>query len=234
MLYPQYVSITPNFLTEEEVKTLNSWFKMYAPEHNARVGGLNDYQDDPDAPPEEQEGGSYDTSIRKSEIRWGDLQEIGQMHPDIVDKVMNGIYQKACEMGMQFSIEFAENMQHTTYHAPEKKEDVAGFYTWHTDAGPNIDPNQTIRKLSAIIQLTDPDEYEGGHFQWLEPWSVFDKLRSNNTTVRMDDAIITAPFSAKTKGTLIVFPSYVHHQVTPVTRGTRQSLVLWQQGYPHA
>lgn len=233
MIYPQYVSITESFLSEKEVDELNLWFKMYAPEQGARVGSINQYQDDPDAPPEDEEGGSYDTSIRKSEVRWGDLQHISEMHPELVEKIMNGIYQKACDMGMNFGIEFAENMQHTTYHAPEKQEDVAGFYTWHTDAGPNANPDQTIRKLSAVIQLTDPDEYEGGHFQWLEPWKLFDKLRSDKPTIRVDEAIMTAPFSAKTKGTLIVFPSYLHHQVLPITRGTRQSLVLWQQGYPH-
>lgn len=233
MLYPQYVSVTPEFLSEDEVDQMNNWFKMFAPEQDARVGGLNMYEEDPDAPPEDAEGGSYNTSIRKSEVRWGDLQQISEMHPELVQKIMDGIYEKACEMGMHFSIEWAENMQHTTYHAPENPDDVAGFYTWHTDAGPSSDPNQTIRKLSAVIQLTDPEEYEGGLFQWLEPWNLFDKLRSKKMEIRIDDAIKTAPFSAKAKGTLIVFPSYLHHQVTPVTRGTRQSLVLWQQGYPH-
>ena len=31
---------------------------------------------------------------------------------------------------------------------------------------------------------------------------------------------------------VIVFPSHVYHQVTPVTKGTRYSLVGWNLGYP--
>ena len=34
------------------------------------------------------------------------------------------------------------------------------------------------------------------------------------------------------KGSLIVFPSFVWHRVSPVTSGERNSLVLWNLGYP--
>ena len=32
------------------------------------------------------------------------------------------------------------------------------------------------------------------------------------------------------KGSIIIFPSFVYHQVTPVLRGLRQSLVGWISG----
>ena len=35
---------------------------------------------------------------------------------------------------------------------------------------------------------------------------------------------------AKARGTFIVFPSFMLHRVTPVTRGTRWSLVAWIAG----
>jgi len=91
-----------------------------------------------------------------------------------------------------------------------------------------------MRKLSSTIQLSHADEYEGGNFQWIEPAGLFDKLKSTGSqNINVDPYIKTAPFSAKERGTLIVFPSFVHHQVTPVTRGTRVSLVSWYHGQPY-
>jgi PKHD-type hydroxylase len=90
----------------------------------------------------------------------------------------------------------------------------------------------TIRKLSITIQLTEPDEYNGGHFQWLEPVNEFNQL-TNERVVDVHKMIHTAPFSAKAIGTMIVFPSFVYHQVTPVTMGTRTSLVGWACGQPY-
>jgi PKHD-type hydroxylase len=76
-------------------------------------------------------------------------------------------------------------------------------YIWHLDLG----SQRLRRKLSASVQLSDSTDYDGGD---LEFW---------NTE--------TAP---RTQGTLIVFPSYLLHRVTPVTRGTRLSLVAWAIG----
>jgi PKHD-type hydroxylase len=55
--------------------------------------------------------------------------------------------------------------------------------------------------------LSDAQEYEGGDFE------SFDN-----------------PVGVRTKGTLIVFPSFVHHRVTPVTKGYRQSLAAMLVG----
>ena len=41
----------------------------------------------------------------------------------------------------------------------------------------------------------------------------------------------SGPYRAhKARGTLVAFPSYVMHRVTPVTSGTRKSLVAWVAG----
>ena len=91
-------------------------------------------------------------------------------------------------------------IQYTEYHSTSKDE-----YTWHRDTN-----HITPRKLSIVIQLSDPSEYEGGDLQ-IKDYSV-------------GENIITIK---KQKGQIVVFPSYLLHRVTPVTRGTRKSLVWW-------
>jgi PKHD-type hydroxylase len=61
-----------------------------------------------------------------------------------------------------------------------------------------------------VLQLTDPSQYEGGNLQIV--------TGGDPLTVR------------KQRGLVAVFPSYVLHQVTPVTKGSRQSLVAWITG----
>tara|TARA_Y100000022_G_C13230889_1_gene367284 strand:+ start:83 stop:676 length:594 start_codon:yes stop_codon:yes gene_type:complete len=97
------------------------------------------------------------------------------------------------------------DVQFTEYHAKD-----GGHYDWHHD----IDWNNSDgfdRKLSVTVQLSDPSEYEGGDF-------LFDETESPK------------PELAKPKGTVLVFPSYLRHTVTPVTKGVRRSLVAWFVG----
>lgn len=97
---------------------------------------------------------------------------------------------------------FGEPLQLTNYDQSDN-----GMYGWHVDYGGKIAPS---RKLSLVIQLTDPSQYEGGNLQVLaggQPLNV-----------------------RKQKGLVAAFPSYVLHQVTPVTSGSRQSLVAWITG----
>jgi PKHD-type hydroxylase len=93
-----------------------------------------------------------------------------------------------------------EGFQFTNYKAPSDK------YGKHVDRI----FNSVVRKLSVSIQLTDPKEYEGGELY----------LYSNDKGELMD----------KKQGTLIMFPSYVVHEVMPVTKGERNSLVTWVTG----
>jgi PKHD-type hydroxylase len=95
---------------------------------------------------------------------------------------------------------FTEGLQFTNYKAP------GGNYTRHVDSGYGMN----IRKLSISVQLTDPKKYEGGDF--LLMYDPIDKIMP------------------KDQGTLIIFPSYVLHQICPVTKGERNSLVTWITG----
>lgn len=94
---------------------------------------------------------------------------------------------------------FLEDLQFTIY-----KESTEDHYTWHIDMA---DEAPAARKLSLVLQLSDPSEYEGGELQTMSgpnP-SVVDRQR----------------------GLIAAFPSYMLHRVTPVTKGTRYSLVVW-------
>ncbi len=95
---------------------------------------------------------------------------------------------------------FGEPIQLTNYDQSEQ-----GMYGWHQDYG-----GGTSRKLSLVLQLTDPSQYEGGNLQVL--------TSGQPQTVR------------KQRGLVAAFPSYVLHQVTPVMSGNRQSLVAWVSG----
>ena len=97
---------------------------------------------------------------------------------------------------------FGEKLQLTNYDQSEN-----GMYGWHQDYGTGIS-----RKMSMAMQLTDPAEYEGGNLQIM--------TTGDPVNVR------------KQRGLVAVFPSYVLHQVTPVTQGSRQSLVAWVSGPP--
>lgn len=103
-----------------------------------------------------------------------------------------------------FKIEGKEKIQFGTY--PQK-----AFYGWHRDS--DID-SDVYRKLSVTIQLTDPSTYKGGNFE-IKSFSK-EELIANKTL--------------RKRGTIIVFPSILKHQVTEVTEGTRQSLVQWYNG----
>lgn len=93
-----------------------------------------------------------------------------------------------------------EGLQFTKYVGP------TGRYKKHCDRGYNT----PIRKLSFVLQLTNPEEYTGGELKIYEG----DKGIAAN----------------KSRGTLIAFPSFFLHEVTPVKKGTRYSLVGWIGG----
>ena len=82
-------------------------------------------------------------------------------------------------------------------------------YKWHTDSSAK-DLN-VPRKLSMVLLLSDPSEFEGGQLE----------IKATN-----DEPIILE----QKKGRAWFFPSYVLHRVTPVIRGTRRSMVLWVGG----
>ena len=96
-----------------------------------------------------------------------------------------------------------EQIQYTEYY------EGGGHYGWHMDCGIGI---QNQRKVSVTVQLSGDDEYEGGDLEF-------------NLGKQMK-----AP---RGKGNAVIFPSFYLHRVTPVTKGTRKSFVLWVGGEPY-
>ena len=91
-----------------------------------------------------------------------------------------------------------------------------GHYGWHRDVNESaISPNGEMRKLSLTLCLTDPKEYEGGELQFF------------NGERPIEQRIIN---DIQDQGSVIVFDSRDWHRVTPVTKGTRYSLVCWSVG----
>jgi PKHD-type hydroxylase len=98
-----------------------------------------------------------------------------------------------------------DNIQYTEYYAEK-----GGHYTWHQDFGPG---EMSKRKISITVQLSDSDEYEGGDLEYFQGGNP--------------DNAIKAP---RGKGVVFIFPSYMMHRVTKVTKGVRRSFVLWVGG----
>jgi len=118
-----------------------------------------------------------------------------------------------------------ESMQYTRYGEGE-------HYDWHTDAGistfskpnasnhHNVDAKigdfltagtEMVRKLSFVLQLSGPDDYEGGNLQLMD-----ESGRS-----------IVAP---RLRGSMILFDARTPHRVRKVRSGVRKSLVGWTVG----
>lgn len=98
------------------------------------------------------------------------------------------------------------SFQYARYDAAE-----CGHFDWHKDYGKDYGaPDREPRKLSLSIQLSDPAHYQGGDLE-----------------VRAGNQVDVAP---KARGTIIAFPSYVLHRVTPTISGARKSLVVWAVG----
>ena len=110
------------------------------------------------------------------------------------------------DSGLNFQLDSIEPLQLARYVAPD------GHYDFHVDGDGHSRQNadDSVRKLSMSCLLTDPSEFEGGNLQ----------VQTSDT-----------PYDVKLeKGDIVIFPSYVLHRVSPVTKGIRHSLVAWANG----
>ena len=91
------------------------------------------------------------------------------------------------------------------------KYKVDDKYDWHPDFGRG---EESIRKLSIIVQLSDSNEYEGGNLEFGLT------TKENNTFLK----------GTRKKGTIIIFNSMLIHRIRPVKLGVRYSLLTWVHG----
>jgi len=171
--------------------------------------------------------------VRDSEVAWLDEKWI-------YDLILPYIQKANKIAGWNYDIEDAENFQFTKYYP-------GGFYGWHTDGGSDIhavnkryiqgiteQPLKAnggfpqgytkderlvgkVRKISLTINLNLPGEYEGGNL-------MFDFGQHTEGEQFYECKEI------RPQGSIIIFPSFTYHCVTPITKGTRYSLVLWTLG----
>lgn len=123
----------------------------------------------------------------------------------------NWLYEKMMQMAKEANdalwkfdlISVDECIQYTEYY-----DTAEGHYDWHQDIGHG---NASKRKVSITVQLSESDDYEGGD---LEMWQGGQSVQ----------------VSPRGAGVTFIFPSYMMHRVTKVTKGTRRSFVLWVGG----
>ena len=173
-----------NGFTEEQIQSIIRYGESLRPS-TASVGEKNKTRDISD--------------IRKSKTSWIKLNdETAWLYDSLayIARQLNGQYFDFDLYG------FVEDLQYTVYDG-----NMEDHYSWHVDKGRST---PAPRKLSLVLQLSDPSEYEGGDLE-----------------LQYD----TFPTQAiKRKGILYAFPSWVLHRVTPVTSGIRRSLVVWVAG----
>jgi PKHD-type hydroxylase len=120
----------------------------------------------------------------------------------IAEHLTNAVFEANQEM-YGYDVWFKPGMiQYTTYDYANQ-----GDFPWHSDSFMFGKP--TTQKLTIIVGLTDKNNYEGG---------MFEIMNSNLIQLKID------------LGQVLVFPSFNCHRVTPVTKGTRRTLVTWYSG----
>ena len=149
---------------------------------------------------------------RNSDLVWlNDTWIYKEIHPYV--------HQANRMAGWNFDWERSESCQFTKYKLNQ-------YYDWHCDSWdkPYVEEGPTkgkIRKLSVTVTLTDPKEYKGGELEF----DFRNEDPDKKPNIRTCTEILP-------KGSLVIFPSFVWHRVKPVTKGERNSLVIWNLGYP--
>lgn len=159
-------------------------------------------------PPVQAEIGFTDSKVskevRRSKVRW-----IERRHTELnwLIEELDYLIHVANRNAFDVDVNRLFELQFTEYSGEDE-----GYYDWHNDVDWD-GPRATQRKLSVTVQLSDPNDYNGGTFAmqslYLETPPT-DQLRN--------------------QGTVLVFPSLIQHRVNPVVKGTRYSLVGWMEG----
>ena len=148
-------------------------------------------------------------NARKSEVFLWDIWKL-----DLIDLQKVIIY-KLKEIFIEENKKYKFDLDYSSINVQYTKYQKGDFYTWHTDDDFNATHknHQNVRKLSITIAL-NVGSYEGGDLQ----------LALNN---QKDPRTMRLEF-----GDVLVFPSFTQHQITPITKGIRLSLVSWVSGPP--
>lgn len=156
----------------------------------------------------EDDVGIADGSIRRSQIAWLPPADDTWWIYDKLATIAERANRRHC-----FDLTgFEEDVQFTTY------EGSGSFYSWHQDG---LDGKVANRKLSIVVQLSDPAAYEGAELQLFEVAEDYEP-----------DERAAFELLSSEQGAAVVFPSFELHRVLPLRSGTRHSLVAWVTGPP--
>lgn len=145
-------------------------------------------------------GRNTDHNLRRADLVWvDDIPGAGWIMDNVV-AIVGAANRDVFDFALQG---FDESAQIARYDAARQ-----GHFDWHADIGDG--PLAARRKLTVVVQLSDPADYEGGTLEIMPSAQI---IRAAND-----------------RGTATVFPSYLLHRVTPVTKGTRHSLTIWAHG----
>ncbi len=149
-------------------------------------------------------GGMSEHAIRSAGALWLDEDEL----PWLAGKLVRALADLNREY-FPFTLDgFNEGFQLLQYDGAAHAGSRGDFYDWHIDIGAS--GTTMSRKLSIVVQLSDPSDYEGGRLE-----------------INAAGDVTEMPVS---QGTLIAFPSFVLHHVAPVISGRRFSLAAWAHG----
>ena len=180
---------------------------QYGLEKNQKIALTGDFEDKKDKLTEKELAKLYES--RNSNVVWMD-------EPWIYNAVQPFVREANINAGWNFQWQGSEVCQWTKYGKEQ-------YYHWHQDShnkpyGQNTGWQEgLIRKLSVTISLVDGSSYEGGDLELFHQRS----WKDNKPMISEQ---------ARNKGSITVFPSFVWHRVSPVTEGTRYSLVIWNLG----
>jgi PKHD-type hydroxylase len=142
------------------------------------------------------EAGAHLPDLRRTKVRW-----LNAVQHAWVYEILWAQAQQANALFQFDIVPFHDTVQVARYDADDQ-----GFFRWHSDTT----PNDLTRKISIVVPLSAPAEFDGGALEFDE-----------------NGAILSVPQQV---GAPIMFPSWLLHRVTPVTRGRRYSLVAWIRG----
>ena len=152
-------------------------------------------------PTESELAGDYDDNLLNKKVR--DNKEVTIKNEKLRNK-LKMVFELANHSIFNYDIQEMEKVKILRY-------ENGGKYKWHTDTGAK---ETSTRKLTAVIQLSDETMYEGGDLEF----GITDDSGKKN---------YTAP---RTRGSIIIFPAFLSHRVTPITKGRRYSLITWMNG----
>ena len=154
-----------------------------------------------------------DPEVRKTDVAFIEDKD------NAVNEIAWFYLREANKINFNYKLEYFQPVQFARYRN-------GWHYDWHQDAS-GQNPHGESRKLSLTFSLTDSDAYEGGNLEFYGGDKPMEDMELPDGTIIPAAQIYQ---DIRDQGSVIVFDSRDFHRVTPVTKGTRYSVVCWTVG----